>query len=65
MKKLQQSPIITWLTLFSLLLTMSSGIMLGDKAYAKPLAKRSDSSAQGHDKVSADLREKVKNAKNG
>src|SRR5215213_9447515 len=62
MKKAPHSPIATWLTIFSLLVTMAGGIMVGDHAQAQP-ASASGSSADGRDKVSEDLREKVKGAK--
>ena len=64
MKRIQRSPIVTWFTLFSLLFTLAGGIMVGDKAYALPAAK-GNSDSRGHDKVSRDLREKVKRAKKG
>ncbi len=62
MKQAPHSPIAAWLTIFSLLVTLTGGIMVGDKAQAQPLAQ-SKPSASGHDKVSSDLREKVKGAK--
>ncbi|HKQ52652.1 MAG TPA: S8 family serine peptidase [Pyrinomonadaceae bacterium] len=58
MKKAPHSPIATWLTIFSLLVTMTGGIMVGDNAHAQPANSNS-----GRDKVSEDLREKVKGAK--
>ncbi|HWT02649.1 MAG TPA: S8 family serine peptidase, partial [Pyrinomonadaceae bacterium] len=64
MKHAPNSPIAAWLTIFSLLVTLTSGIMVGDRAQAQPLAQ-SNSSAGARDKVSADLRDKVRNAKGG
>jgi hypothetical protein len=64
MKRINHSPVVALFLIFSLLLSVAAGIMLGDKAYAQPAA-RSNSGSQGRDKVSADLREKVKGAKNG
>ncbi len=58
MKKAPHSPIATWLTIFSLLVTMTGGILVGDHAQAQ-----SAGSGAGRDKVSADLREKVNGAK--
>src|SRR5690349_13442071 len=57
MKSSRTSPIIAWLTMLSLVLSLTAGIMMGDRAYA------ATSSAKV--KVSADLSKKVKDLPSG
>jgi len=66
MKRTKRSLAITWLTSFSLLLTLVSGILLDDLTYAAPKTshKNEKSSFRG-DKVAGDLRQQMRASKSG
>src|SRR3954464_8560531 len=62
MKRGKQSPIVAWLTTISLLFSLAAGIMIGDNARVHAAPKGGNGPHKG-DKVSSDLRDKVKKAK--
>src|SRR4051812_19268299 len=62
MESAKHSPLVAWLITLSLVFSLSAGIMIGDNANVSAAPKGSNGSHKGN-KISSDLRGKIKKAK--